>query len=94
MKEPYSDYKEIGMSKEGLFKKASKMVGNIHKPKMVYKFGTAKRELVDLNDDENIDLEYLNPFESSKDHDELRKRKPSKSKSKRKTKKTKGCGCK
>lgn len=93
MKEPYADYKEIGVSKDSIFKKASKMVGNISKPKMVYKFGTAKRKF-DPDDVDDIDSEYLNPFESEGGKDELRKKKSSKSKSKRKSKKTKGCGCK
>lgn len=93
MKEPYADYKEIGVSKDSLFKKASKMIGNVSKPKMVYKFGKAKRGL-DIDTDNDIDSDYLDPFSYAGGPDELRKKKSSKSKSKRKSKKTKGCGCK
>lgn len=93
MREPYEDYKELEIpmskSKESIFKKASKFIGNVGKQKSIYKTGRSTRKS-DIDDADAIDSDYLDPFESHV-KDELRKKKSSKAKPKRKV--TKKCKC-
>jgi hypothetical protein len=85
--EGYAELTESGIKKENIFKKASKMVGNLRKPK--YVFGKASP---DFGDDEDIEIggERYSDYPMIKD----RKKNSKKPKSKRKVKKSKGCGCK
>lgn len=94
MAERYSDYKEIGVPKKGIFKKAAELFGNSRKIANYETITPKSMQSLEMNEVENvndIDTDYFNPFEGKRGKDELRKKKPKKSKAKRKTK---GCGCK